>query len=138
MGLSIYPVLEKPIAGFDVTGMDGKSLAKALPKEDDGSIFAPILGFISIDPEQFADLLGDEELDDDLPELEEQWFLPQDGLAAIQPMVDALRTQADEWLSYIPAGSEGIGRILDDLEALEHVLNLAQENGVRFHLRFDI
>lgn len=137
MGLSIYPVLEKEIPGFDVAGMDGKTLAHALPKENDGSLFAPLLGFISMGANELAELLGVNPEDDDFPEIEDQWFLAEDGLAAIGPMIDALRTQSEPHLALIPAGSETISRLLRDLEALRSALELAKANSVRFHLRFD-
>jgi hypothetical protein len=137
MGLSIYPVLEKELPGFDVAGMDGKTLAHALPKENDGSLFAPLLGYISMGANELAELLGIDPEAEDFPEVEDQWFLAEDGLAAIRPMIDALRTQSEPHLAFIPAGSQSVSRILRDLEALQRALELAKANGVRFHLQFD-
>ncbi len=49
MGVSVYPVLNKEMPGFDVTEVSGKALAEAVFEE--GSAFAILERFNSQNPE---------------------------------------------------------------------------------------
>ena len=126
MGVSIYPVLDKDVPGFDVTYVIGKMLAKALPcGEDSDSPLLPLTNFIWIAPETLTWLMeeaGDNPEESDLPR--EQWFDAGEGLAAVRAALQNLPADFD-------------ARVFDDLRDIENALSLAQEHGARFHFAFD-
>jgi hypothetical protein len=87
----------------------------------------PLSGFFSTDPESVGNYLAEQGLDPasfDLPE--EEWFDAADGLATVQGLIAALRTDGGE----IPQAE----RVLADLEIVEQNLSVAALHNVRFHL----
>lgn len=125
MGLSLYLVLDKEVPGFDVSSVDGKALARALPEQENiESPLTPLYDFLSQNPQDIADLMGDDDGAVDFKLPSEQWFEAEDGLAAIRAVLEQL---PDDYNS----------SVVDDLRGIESALLLAQQHGARFHLAFD-
>ncbi len=131
MGVSIYPVLNKDVPGYDATEVSGKALAAAIYEPD--SAFAVLQRFHSIDEEELCELIagetGQEPNGIEVPA--EEWFAPEDGLAVVRklftqpaPLVAGGTDDFAEWLA-------------TDLQNLEKALLLAQEHDALFHLTMD-
>ena len=131
MSVALYIVAEQTIPGFDAASVCGKALEKAQNRLDAlarSHDLTPVSDFISIDPDEAADFLEGEGIDDvEIPA--EQWFDAADGLKTIQGLLGAVRAD--------PAKLKNADRVLEDLEAIEKVLLAADEQGVRFHLAVD-
>ena len=131
MGVSVYPVLNKDVPGFDVTEMSGKALAAAV--FEPSSAFAVLERFNSMDEDELRELIVGE-TGQNTGEVEvptEEWFFPEDGLTVVRelstqpvPLVKRATDDFAEWLA-------------NDLRALERMLVLAQEHGALFHLAMD-
>lgn len=139
MGVSVYPVLNQEVPGFDVTEVSGKVLAKAVFEA--GSPFAVLERFNSQDEEGLASFIADQTGQDasttEVPA--EEWFAPE-GLLIVRSLLDLLRSPSSPGRPIPPAGWEAdefIQGRADDLQNLEKVLLLAEEHKARFHLALD-
>ena len=131
MGVSIYPVLNKDIPGFDVTEMSGKALAAAVFAP--GSAFAALERFNSMEEDELRELIAGQ-TGQDISEITvpaEEWFAPTEGLTVVRelfaqpaPLVKGAAGDFAEWLA-------------NDLRTLEKMLVLAQEHDALFHLAMD-
>lgn len=131
MSVSIYPVLNKDVPGYDATEVFGKALAAAVYEPD--SAFAVLGRFYSMDGDELRELIAGE-TGQDPDEIEipaEEWFAPEDGMAVVRelsmqpaPLVEGGADDFAEWLA-------------NDLRALERMLALAQQHGALFHLAMD-
>ena len=84
MSVSIYPVLNKDVPGFDVTEISGKALAAAVFAPE--SAFAVLERFSSINEDELRELIAGE-TGQDVEEVEvpaEEWFSPEDGLTVVR------------------------------------------------------
>ena len=125
MGAAYFIVLERKIDGLDAT-MDGKQLAKSAELLDAIALelgVRPISEFISIDPKQAAEFMGDEGVDAadiELPPVRQ--FSAQEGLATVNALM--MRPEAQS--------------ALEDLKDCERVLKTAAQHGVGWHFEVDI
>ena len=121
MGAAYYIALEREIDGLD-TMMDGKALSRNIESLDavaEKLAVRPLSDFVSIPPEEIAELLEDT-TGMELRPVEQ--FSAQDGLTTIR----ALRGQPEAQ----PA--------IDDLKDCERILAVAAEHGVGWHFQIDI
>ncbi len=139
MGVSIYPVLNKEVPGFDVTEVSGKALADFMFENE--SLFAPLLRFLSNDEEELAGFIADQ-TGQDAKEIEvpaEEWFDPQEALPFVQRLLEQVRLipqsvikVPDRW-----EPKEFTEGVINDLVNLEKALVLAQQQQAQFHLAMD-
>lgn len=124
MGAAYYIVLEKAIDGLD-TMMNGKSLARQIEPLDEAAKklgVRPLSNFVSIPPEDIAEMLG-EDIEGSKPWTLEQ-FPAKEGLATTKAL-----------LAYTPVH---VGHVVEDLQACERILAVAEEHGVGWHFQIDI
>ena len=126
MGAAYFIVLERKIDGLD-TGMDGKGISEHLESLDEAARqlgVRPLSEFFSVDPEQLAEFMEDEEVEagDEAPAPLQQ-FAAQDGLATIQALA-----------SSAAARSDGVAQ---DLRECERILRAAAQHGVGWHFEVD-
>jgi hypothetical protein len=137
MGLSVYPVLEGEVPEFDVAAVDGKGLARALPNDNDGSLLAPLLEFISITEEPLADFMDGADLSEAASAPEREWFNPSQGLEVVQHLLSVLRTNPEALPSSGKEREAFVQWVIEDLEGVEQALQLARQRATRFHLAVD-
>jgi len=132
MSAALYIVLEKEITGSD-HDVRGKALSRAntlldaLAKE---AGVKPLMQFFSASRDELAGFLRDHgvDVDEEAEQLElQKWFLAEDGLKTVL----ALRRVLQE------KGSPQNDRVLADLEESRQVHEVANKNGVRWHLAVD-
>jgi hypothetical protein len=133
MGVALYVVLEREVAGFDASSVCGKFLAKAQSRLDGIARrhgLTPLTDLISTNPEEATALLGGEGGVPEGVELPaEQWFDPAEGPRAVRGLLDHIRAE--------PSAVPNSRRVVADLEATEQVLAAAAVQGIRFHLAVD-
>src|SRR4051812_8573104 len=101
MGSALYIVSKKEVPGVDML-IDGKALAAS--EEELAAICARIgvkslMDFFSQNPEELADLLGEE-----VPNApSEEWFDAKEGLATVRALLSHLKSGAE---SIAPAAIE--------------------------------
>jgi hypothetical protein len=136
MGMAIYLVLEREVPEFDVGEMDGKSLARALP-EKKGHLLSELENFISVTEEQRAEFL--QEAPDIAPDTipPPQWFDAATGLAAVRRILLELQTHPEALDASKSQHEDFVERVTTDLRAMQRGLQLAVEQGARFHLALD-
>ncbi len=139
MGVSVYPVFNKEVAGFDVTEVSGKALADVLFEE--GSLFEPLLRFNSTNADELRGFISDQtgQDPDEIVVPAEEWFAPEEGLEVIRPLLERVRSHPNSLVS-APSGwerAEFFEGLRADLSDLERVLVLAQEHQAQFHLSVD-
>lgn len=142
MGVSLYPVFEREVDGYDVCSVNGKPLARAIDKHP---ALEALMQFYSISPIEVAGWMG--LLDDwdgegepdlsahDLPS--EEWYELAAGLAAVHRAVVALQDDTPETAALRDAPGTGPDWIVHDLRAIEAALQNALRQEVRFHLAMD-
>ncbi len=132
MSAALYIILERSEPGFD-TYVDGKALSRA---EGDLQALArrlgvtPLMDFFSMAPEEM--LAEAEEFNTGLTEEtvpEEQWFAATEGLKTVR----ALLAHLDANQTAIPSASS----IANELAGFQHVLEEAENRGIRWHLAVD-
>lgn len=129
MSVAFYIVLDNEDPGFD-TFVNGKALAKEAQKLE---AISKKLGiptfedFIAMSADDIEGML-DEEVD--IPEQEEKWFSPEEGLGFIQKVADHIRAN--------PSSVTNPKAVLDDLGEYEEVFTKATVVGARWHLNLDI
>ncbi|MBV9851538.1 MAG: hypothetical protein JO250_17865 [Armatimonadetes bacterium] len=155
MGVSLYPVLEHEVAGYDATAVVGKAFAHAVYNWPIPALVA--LGdFFSVSPEEVASLAGyylpgDEDAEEgeggaagrkpappDFQPPAEAWYEPTAGLNAVREALRALREAPASVTAGLNTRKNRVEWVISDLEAVERVLLLAQEQEVRFHFAMDI
>lgn len=135
MGAALSIALDRDVPGVDASSVDGKSLARALTRLDrlaEERGLTPLASFISVSPEEAADVLGFEDGDAEgssaVPE--SQWSAPDEGLATVRGLLEALRADPDA----LPRSEQ----VVADLEACERVLAAAAGVHGRFRLGVDV
>ncbi len=126
MSVSIYPVLNKDVLGFDATEMSGKALAAAVYETDNA--FAVLQHFSSQNAEWLTDFIADQTGQDPstIQVPAEEWFTPKAGLEAIRSLT-----------SLVLETGGFADALREDLSNLEKALLLAQQHGALFHLAID-
>jgi hypothetical protein len=133
MSVALYVVTEKGLPGFDASSVCGKALETAQNQLDALAKqlgLTPLTDFISVDPEEAADFLEGEGIDDVIIPAE-QWYDADDGLKTVQGLLAALREEPGR-LKKVKTE-----RVVEDLDAIEKMLLAARKLRVRFHLAVD-
>ena len=126
MGISFNVAFNKKVPPHDKLGGDHMALGaggERLDKVATARGLATLNQFISIDPEEAAELSGMDPDELGLPPLE--WFDPAAGLAAVRALAALLRAEP----KVVPKGAA----LLADLAAVEQELTAAQQRKARFH-----
>jgi hypothetical protein len=125
--MALYIVLEKEVPGLDAF-VNGKAVGRAekqLAAMAQRRGVRSLMEFFSVNPDEAADFLEGEGLDDvKIPS--EQWFSPQEGLATVLTLLDEVATVPE------------LGDVKTDLLEFKRVLQQAQAQGVRWHLAVDV
>ena len=124
MGAAYFIVLERKIEGVDA-GMDGKCMSRHMEALDEAARelgVRPLSEFFSADPEQLAEFMEGEGLDDVTPPPLQQ-FTAQDGLATVRALA-----------SHAAARADGVA---EDLRECERILSAAAQHGVGWHFEVD-
>jgi hypothetical protein len=130
MGLGWHVALQSGLPGVDPAGVDGKALIHRQRDLDELARrlgVEPLSHFVSVNPEALARYLEQQGLDPaeySLPE--EEWFAAVDGLRTVCGLLAELRPHPDAVLDS--------HRIIRDLEAIEQILQTAEQAQVAFHL----
>jgi hypothetical protein len=134
MGAALHVSLDRDVPGVDAASVGGKALARTLERLDamaEARGLTPLAAFISVSPEEAADVLGFEEGDAELADVpESQWRAPAEGLSTVRGLLGALREAPDA----LPRSAQ----VVVDLEACERVLTAAAAAGARFRLSVDV
>lgn len=128
MSTAYYIVLDREEPGFD-TFVNGKALAKAAPALDTlcAKLGLPNLdAFVSFSGDELGDLL-DEPID--MPDTEETWFTPEEGLQCFARLEAHIRDN--------PKAVKNSAAVLEDLGEFIAVLDKTRELGARWHLALD-
>jgi hypothetical protein len=129
MGVAFCVVFKKKVPPYGTLGGDKLALVKGYEKLDAvaGRNGLRTLGsFLSTDPEIDAEMMGIDAQELGLPA--EEWYSPNDGLAAVQALIAYLR----EHPKAIAKGKE----MLSELEEVAAELTEARRHKVKFH--FDL
>lgn len=123
-------VLETPIAGGLPASAAGKSLLYYQRQIDDLATsldLAPLSSFFSRDPQAIAKYMRELGVEPDMDALpDEEWHHPVEGLITVCGLLECLRSDPKR----VPEPE----KIIADLEGVEHALNEAATQGIRFHL----
>ena len=125
MGAALYIALEQDIPGVD-NMIDGKMLFRAettLAETARRLGVRPLMDFISVSPNELADLFDEEEEGVEFPT--EQWFAAAEGLQTIEALLGEVELTAETRAAQ------------EDLLGFQRVLRAAQQQGVRWHLAAD-
>ena len=133
MSAAFFIVAERDVPGLDVF-VNGKALAhvphRQLEKLAAQAGVRPLIEFYSLDPEEAASILEDEEIEP--PEggfPPTQWFEAQDGLATVRGLIAFLESN--------PTAIANMSAVIDDLLGFEEVLRGLASADVRWHLAVD-
>ena len=127
MGAAYFIVLEREIDGLD-SSMDGKSLSRQIDALDAAARelgVRPLSEFFSADPEQLAEFMEGEGIDEgdfELPALEQ--FSVLEGLTTVRALA-----------AHQVAQAEGVE---NDLRECERILSVTAEHGVGWHFEIDM
>jgi len=131
MGVAYYIAVDQDDLDV-ISDIDGKSVAKAMEAL---TALASELGvpslesFIGQSMDDMADLLDEDfEMEDD--DGEAVWFEPQEGIAVIDALLNALDVE--------PNRIKNAGRVIKDLDSYKAALTTAENSGARWHLAIDI
>ena len=129
MSAAWFIVLEREIPEFDPF-VNGKALAKAgkeLERLAKDAGVKPLMEFFSVSADEMGGIGEEFGLDlrarSRMPA--DQWFSPEEGLRSVLALLEAAEKRG---------GSE---RMANDLKEFQKVLEVAKENGVRWHLAVD-
>lgn len=135
MGVALYIVAQRAIKGLDPS-VDGKAVGRiddqTLDTLCDALNVTSLVSFISQDPDELADIMGEEvigvEGDDELPE--EEWFAAEDGLATVRALI--------AHLTKVPSALPNADAVVTDLSDFERILTVLVEKQVKWHLAVDM
>ena len=131
MGVAYFIELDNE--EFDIDYSAGKSIATAM---DDLNAIAQELGLKSLEEfmgqsmDDIGDMLGEEIEMEDGSDGSASWFEPKEGIAILEALVEALRSN--------PKRIKSSTSIVEDLENFATVLRVAQTRGAKWHLAIDI
>lgn len=132
MGVAYYIVVDQDDLDL-ISDIDGKSVGKAMKAL---TALANELGVPSLDSfmgqsmDDIADLLGEDFGVEDGEDGEAKWFEPQEGIAVIDALLNALAAE--------PGRIKNAGRVIEDLESYKAALTSAENSGAKWHLAIDI
>jgi len=160
MSTALFVVLQREIEGFDASNTNGQAISphfETLDEICEEIGLRPLSSLTSMNPDELADLLGNDPLEEDLTGLPEEvqqaagevtravfdanaeiaehsvpaeeWFSPTEGLTVIRGLQAHISTHRKS-VSLSP-------EVLEDLAELEQVLATAAEYGVPFHFSWD-
>lgn len=133
MSTAIYIATEKKIRGLDPF-VNGKAVGHiedaAMESLCSAAGAKSLLGFISQDPEELADLLEGEDVEEGEVELPaEEWYAPEEGLQLARGLVRYLEQNA--------GALPNTDAVLEDLREYERVFEKLVEKKVRWHFAVD-
>lgn len=135
MSVALYIVAQERVSGLDLS-VNGKAIGKvdeqSIDRLCDALNVTSLVSFTSQNPEEIADLMGEEVIDvDDVEEFPgEEWFAAEDGLATVRALI--------AHLTAVPSALADSAAIVDDLHGFERVLATLVEKQVKWHLAVDI
>jgi hypothetical protein len=127
MGVALYVVLDNEDPGFD-TAVDGKAMGRSCDEVNSlcASIgIPPVDDFVSMSMDEVADILGEE-----IPEVQEKWFVADDGLIYFERLVTHLKSN--------PTAITTTDSVVEDIMGYIGVLQRAKSIGARWRLSMDI
>jgi len=132
MSVAFYIVTEREVEGLE-TFVNGKAIAKVSDKAMQDICTSAgvksIYDFVSTDPEELAEFLGDEGAEETESLAAEQWFAPKEGLEWTKKL--------SAYLNANPTVIKGTSGVLSDLTEYEEVFKGLQSHGVRWHFAVD-
>lgn len=164
MSTALFVVLQREIEGFDPTNTNGKAVSRHCDTLDEICTeigMRPFSELTSMNPEELADLLGDDPLAEDLAGLPEEvqqvaGEVAQDinqAISGANAQIERDGIPAEEWFepaegltvvrglqAHISAHRKSVSQpaaVLADLAELEQVLLVAQKHSVLFHFAWD-
>jgi hypothetical protein len=138
MPACIYPVFETPMEGLAADSTHGFALARVVEAH---SVLALLLDFCAVDPLQIAVEVGmvypyEEGGLDDLSDIDfgpSEWFEPVAVLPVMGRAIAAVRDNPQSLAAAIYDPSLRPADVLADLEAIDALLQAAQQHETRFH-----
>lgn len=132
MSVAFFIVTEREIDGLD-TFVNGKAIAglsdEVLQAACTAAGVRSVYDYVSADPEELADFLDDEALDDSMELAPEEWFTAAEGLAWTMKLTAHLEAH--------PAAVDGSAAVLADLAEYRAVFEALQSHDVRWHFQVD-
>ena len=132
MSVAFFIVTEREVEGLE-TFVNGKAIAKVSDKAMrdicTSAGVKSIYDFVSADPEELAEVLGDEGAEETESLPAEQWFAPEEGLEWTKKL--------SAYLNANPTVIKGTSGVLSDLTEYEEVFKGLQSHGVRWHFAVD-
>lgn len=135
-----YPVLEHPIEGAELTGDQGKALARVIEWQPE---LSALLDFYDADPMEIAREVGMlTPLDDpgDIADIDlggHEWFEPQAGLAAVRRAIEFVKSDPGSIRRAIYEPDITADDIIADLVAVERILEAAHQMETRFYFTLE-
>jgi len=138
MEAKFYPVLERPVAGFESSASPGTALVRVVEAHP---VLAALTDFVSVDPTQIALAVGmvypyEEDGAEDLQDIDFgplEWYEAVLGLAVVRRALGAVRDEPGSLAAAIYDPGLRPEDVIADLEAIERALLLAQQHETRFH-----
>ena len=131
VSVAYYIVLDNDDPGFE-TFVNGKAVAHALDELDalcDRNQLAKLDSFMGQSLDDLAEMLDEDlELPEDMGDA--KWFLPAEGMSAIDGLIEAVRKNS--------SGITSAKEVIEDLVGYKEVLSKAQAIGAKWHLALDI
>jgi hypothetical protein len=131
MGAALYIVPERQIENFDIF-VNGKALSHYEGMDDlaERAGVRPLMDFFSQNPEDLAEILEDDDLEEPESGLPaEQWFSADDGLATVRGLLSHLISA--------PSDRADDVALINDLREYESILTRLAAEGIRWHLAVD-
>ena len=132
MSVAYYIVLDNDDPGFE-TFVNGKAVAHAVEELDalcDQDQLAKLDSFMGQSLDDLAEMLDEDlELPDDI-DTDANWFLPEEGMVAIDGLIAAVRKNSNKVTS--------ADEVIEDLLEYKDVLSKAQAIGAKWHLALDM
>lgn len=134
MGVALCIVAQEPVAGLDLCVRCkalGNVAEQTIDQLCDALKVTSLVSFTSQNPEEIADLMGEDVIDvDDADEFPgEEWFAPEDGLTTIRALI--------AHLTNVPSALPDAATVVDDLRGFERILVALAENQVKWYLAVD-
>ena len=130
MGVAFCVVFKTAVQPYGTLGGDSIALVNGYEKLDalaEKKGLRTLGSFLSQDPSDLADIMEEMDMDaaEELGLPPEEWFSPNDGLAAVQALIAYLRDQ--------PKALKNGKAMLSELQQVETELAAAKRAKVKFH-----
>jgi hypothetical protein len=131
---AIFPVLDKDVEGIDISSVSGKMINRYEPELSQilvNNNLRSIMTFFGANPAEYFD--DEEFLEFEIPEeqLVEKWFEPEAGLEIVRYLITRLSDKPNM------LGDE-TNQVVEDLKAVEEVLEKAQSANAKWHIEIEI